>query len=74
VTAKKDTEEISIGTVTKALWDVYHGLKDKGVDARVAGEMTNALGKLIKSRAAQLEYFSLRKEKPDIDFWKEPAK
>lgn len=61
----------NIAAVTAALWDVYSGLKAHTTDARVASEQCNALGKIIKGRTAQLEYYSLRKEKPSIDFWRE---
>ena len=61
----------NIASVTAALAETYEGLRSGKVNARDASEMTNALGKIIKGRAAQLEYFSLRKDKPDVPFWHE---
>ena len=68
------TTDANISEVTKALAAVYDGLRSGKVNARDASEMTNALGKIIKGRAAQLEYFNLRKDKPTIRFWQEGEK
>lgn len=62
-----------IGQVTQALWDVHRALKTNATDARVASEHSNALGKILKGRTSQLEYYNLRKEKPFITFWHEPG-
>jgi len=52
------------------LVSVFKGLEAGTVDINAAKEMNNAAGKIIKSLAVQLDYSSLRQEKPEIMFLK----
>lgn len=47
---------------------VFQGLKDGTIPAGTATELNNAAGKIINSLKVELEYYSLREEKPEIDF------
>jgi|TARA_R110002124_G_scaffold185524_1_gene352943 hypothetical protein len=47
---------------------VFMGLKEGTVQSKDASEMANLAGKMINSAKAQLEYHSLRKDKPSIKF------
>jgi hypothetical protein len=47
---------------------VFMGLKEGAVQSKDASEMANLAGKMINSAKAQLEYHSLRKDKPSIKF------
>jgi hypothetical protein len=58
----------NIEKVRKSLSKVFEGIKDGTLDVKSASEMNNAAGKIIKSLAVQLDYYSLRKERPDIKF------
>ena len=50
--------------------ELYEDLKADKVKAKDAIERNNAAGKIINSVKAQLEYFKLRNEKPQIEFMK----
>jgi len=63
----------NIKTVTelrKELLSVFNGLRSGDIEVKVASEMNNCAGKIIKSVVTQLEYSSLRDEKPQIEFMK----
>ena len=47
---------------------VFMELKEGTVQSKDASEMANLAGKMINSAKAQLEYHSLRKDKPSIKF------
>lgn len=61
-----------IDDVTRGAIAIHDALVGGGLDIPLAKEMSNALGKAIKSVAVRLEYAALRKEKPDIDFLNVP--
>jgi hypothetical protein len=63
----------SIQEVREELVSVFNGLKNGTLAVEVAAEMNNAAGKIIKSLAVQLDYYSLREEKPNIKFLKEES-
>lgn len=52
----------------KKLCVVFDELKDKTIRPQVAKELVNTAGKIINSVKLELEYSSLRKETPIIDF------
>jgi len=52
------------------LCKVFKGLGSGAVDPKVASEMNNSAGKIINTAKVQLEYASLRGEKPNIAFLK----
>lgn len=58
----------TIAEVRSELVSVFQGLKSGELDVKSAAEMNNTAGKIIKSLAVQLDYFSLRQEKPKIKF------
>jgi len=59
--------------VEDRLQKVYDGLAAKTITHRDASEMTNAMGKIVRLRQSQLDYFNLRKERPAVSFWHEPT-
>ena len=60
----------TIKEVRKELATAFEELKSGTLEPKVASEMNNSAGKLIKSLQIQLDYASLRGEKPEIDFLK----
>jgi hypothetical protein len=61
----------SIGDVSALIGRVVKGLEAGTLDVKTASELNNSAGKAIKLRATQLEYHAMRKESPEIPFWKE---
>ncbi len=64
----------NIEAVRSELALVFAGLKDGTLDPKQAVEMNNCAGKVINSLKVELEYHALRKETPDIKFFKTEAK
>lgn len=58
----------TIEEVRSELVKVFMGLKEGSVSPKDATEMNNAAGKIINSCKVQMEYQSLRGEKPAIKF------
>ncbi len=52
----------------KELSEVFNKLKAGDISHCDAAAMANIAGKMINSAKAQIEYYSLRQEKPDIEF------
>ncbi len=50
------------------LLKVYEDLRSGKLEPREVKELNNTAGKVIASAKVQLEYASLRGEKPEIDF------
>jgi hypothetical protein len=50
------------------LADVFGKLKDGHIKPQQAGTLANIAGKMISSAKSQIEYYSLRGEKPNIKF------
>jgi hypothetical protein len=50
------------------LASLYKDLREKKVDPKDVKELTNIAGKMIHSALAQIKYYDLRKEQPDIQF------
>ena len=63
-----------ISELTTELTALYEGLKVGVIDVKIATEMNNTAGKIIKTQRVQLEYAELRKEEPEIAFMKSKAK
>ena len=61
----KNTNELR-GELVK----VFNDLKSGAISPVIAGELNNAVGKIINSVKLDLEYAALRKEKPEINFLK----
>lgn len=51
---------------------VFKGLKSGSIKHSDAAELANLAGKMIASAKVQVEYYALRKEKPDIAFLRAP--
>lgn len=49
---------------------VFASLKAKRIPHNVAKELNNSAGKIMQSVKLELDYASLRKEKPEIEFLK----
>jgi hypothetical protein len=52
------------------LAEVFDLLMVGDIKPKEAGELANVAGKMINSAKVQLEYYTLRKETPTIDFLK----
>jgi hypothetical protein len=52
------------------LLDVYEKLRAGSMEIKEAKEINNTAGKIISSAKVQIEYATVRGEKPDIDFMK----
>ena len=63
-----------ISELTIQLSDLYEELKNSTIDVKIAAEMNNTAGKIIRAQRVQLEYAALRKEEPEIAFMKTKAK
>ncbi len=55
-------------TLRADLLNVYEELRNKSIDPKLAKELNNTAGKVMNSVKIQVEYATLRDEKPDIDF------
>jgi hypothetical protein len=58
----------SIQQVREELAKVFEGVKLGTVNHKDAAELNNSAGKIISSLKVELEYYALRKEKPEIPF------
>lgn len=58
----------NVNELRDQLAEVFIGLKNGEVDHKNAAELANIAGKMINSAKAQIEYYSLRKESPTINF------
>jgi|APFre7841882654_1041346.scaffolds.fasta_scaffold03251_7 hypothetical protein len=61
---------LTITELREDLLKVYADLRSGVMDSRDAKQINNTAGKIIASAKVQIEYSSLRNEKPDIDFIK----
>lgn len=59
----------NVKEVTNQLSDVFNKLMAGEIDCKTADALANVSGKLIKVNLGQLQYFDLRKEKPELSFW-----
>lgn len=53
------------------LAQVFEDLRSNKIDASKAAELANIAGKMINSAKAQIDYYALTKDAPNIDFLKE---
>lgn len=58
----------NISDVREQLIQVFESLKNGTITPSIATEMNNSVGKIINSVKVELEYYALRKEKPEIKF------
>lgn len=63
-----DLQNASIDDITTKSLDVINRMEAGDIHFGMAKEISNALGKCINSIKVQVEYASLRKEKPTIPF------
>jgi hypothetical protein len=61
----------TIINLRKELAKVFEDLRAGNLSSKNAAELNNTAGKIINSLRAELEYYKLRKEPPEIDFFKE---
>lgn len=54
------------------LSSVFQQLKNGEIKPKEAAELANLAGKMINSAKVQVEYYTLRKETPRIDFLESP--
>lgn len=64
----------NITEVRAQLSEVFEMLKSGAIQPGTATELNNAAGKIINSVKVELEYYALRKEKPEIPFLKNGEK
>lgn len=60
--------KLNIIALREDLSKVYEELRNKSIDQKLAKELNNTAGKIISSAKIQVEYATLRGEKPNIDF------
>lgn len=53
------------------LLDIFEQLKAGQIDNATASDLANVAGKVISSAKAQIAYYALLKETPQIDFLEE---
>lgn len=58
----------NVNDLRNELITVFDQLKRKKLSHATAKELTNTAGKIISSTKLQLEYASIRKERPEIPF------
>lgn len=58
----------NIKEVRKELCNAFNDLKSGELDTKRASELSNMAGKIINSLKVELEYASLKKTKPKIEF------
>lgn len=61
----------NITELRNRLLDLFQNITDGSIDLKIAKEMSNAAGKIIKSASVQLEYAIARGDKPSIPFLSE---
>ncbi|MFZ2152101.1 MAG: hypothetical protein WAV09_03275 [Minisyncoccia bacterium] len=66
----KKTQTATATQLRDRLLEVFDQLGTNKIQAGKAKEMSNAAGKIISSVKLQLEYATLRKERPNIPFCK----
>ena len=54
--------------VREQLSEVFNELRNGSLEPKIAAELNNSAGKIINTLKVELEYYSLRKEKPKIKF------
>jgi len=60
----------NIQDVRTELSNVFEDLKNGKIKPSEASELNNTAGKIINSLKVEIEYYSLRKETPEIDYFK----
>lgn len=58
----------NVDELRENLSQVFLDLKGGAIGASEASELANIAGKMINSAKAQIEYYALRKEAPNIEF------
>lgn len=58
----------SIEDVREQLAEVFKDLRAGAIKHKDAAELNNSAGKIINSLKVELDYYALRKEKPNIKF------
>lgn len=62
----------NINDLREQLLHTFTELQSGALDRKDAAELANLSGKVINSAKVQLEYYSLRKEKPVLRFLESP--
>lgn len=63
----------NVSELRDQLSQVFAELRSGAIKAKDAAELANIAGKLINSAKVQIEYHSLRKDKPNIPFLDAPV-
>ena len=68
-TSKRNmTRPNTVTELRDQLLDLFTDIGNGHVDLKVAKELNNSAGKIIKSVSVQIEYAAARDEKPTIEF------
>ena len=63
----------NIATLSQDLSKLYEEIRAGSIDLKMAGELNNTAGKILKAHQVQLAYHALRGEAPEIPFLAAPA-
>lgn len=63
----------NIQSLSKDLSKLYEEIRAGAIDLKMAGELNNTAGKILKAHQVQLAYHALRGEAPDIPFLAAPT-
>ena len=58
----------NITDLSQDLSRLYEEIRAGSIELKVAGELNNTAGKILKAHRVQLAYHALRDEKPNIQF------
>jgi len=64
----------NVNELRERLSNIFQQLQNKSISTNEAAELANLAGKMIASAKVQIEYYSLRKESPVINFLKSEDK
>jgi 5-formyltetrahydrofolate cyclo-ligase len=64
----------NVNELREHLSNIFQQLQNKSISTNEAAELANLAGKMIASAKVQIEYYSLRKESPVINFLKSEDK
>ena len=63
----------NIETLSRDLSRLYEEIRSGSIDLKMAGELNNTAGKILKAHQVQLAYHALRGEAPVIPFLAAPV-
>ena len=58
----------NIAALSQDLSKLYEEIRSGGIDLKMASELNNTAGKILKAHQVQLAYYALRGEAPEIPY------